>query len=112
MRELLAQQELAVGADLEPALHGVLDLLDVDGADGRGGGIHLYIGAYPRIEDNVIEDTAGPAIHVYQADDVVIARNRIERANQIPAPQAGSRIGLTTNGPVCVDHSTHVRVEP
>src|SRR5690606_15416626 len=34
-----------------------------------------------RIEDNLIEDTAGPAIHVYQADDVVIARNRFERAN-------------------------------
>lgn len=65
-----------------------------------------------RIEDNVIEDTAGPAIHVYQADDVVIARNRIERANLVPAPQAGSKLGLTTDAPVRVEHSTRVSVEP
>jgi len=65
-----------------------------------------------RIEDNVIEDTAGPAIHVYQADDLVIARNRIARSNLVPAPRAGERHGLTTDGPVRVEHSSNVRVEP
>jgi hypothetical protein len=65
-----------------------------------------------RIEDNVIEDTGGPAIHINQAHDVRVAGNRIRRANLAAKPGAGSLYQLTTDQAIGVDFSTEVVVAP
>jgi hypothetical protein len=64
------------------------------------------------IENNLIEDTAGPAIHINQAKDVRVTGNRIERANQCFSPNAGSLYGLKADQPVCVQNSSGVDITP
>jgi hypothetical protein len=66
-----------------------------------------------RIEQNTIEDVAGPAIHINQADNVHITGNRWQRTNLAPPPPAAakSRYGLTAGGPLCIDASTHVTID-
>lgn len=64
------------------------------------------------IENNVIEETGGPAIHVAFARDVTIAGNRIRATNQVTKPGAGSLYQLTADQPVNVDFSSGVVVTP
>ncbi|EIP98884.1 hypothetical protein OpiT1DRAFT_03360 [Opitutaceae bacterium TAV1] len=64
-----------------------------------------------RIEQNTIENVGGPAIHINQAENVLIKNNRITRANQVPAAGANNPWGLSTAGPVEVDHSENVTIE-
>lgn len=65
-----------------------------------------------RIEENVIENVGGPAIHVNQSADVVIKDNRIDRANQTPEMSRKNQYGLTTDRPVAVDASENVTILP
>lgn len=65
-----------------------------------------------RIENNVIEETGGPAIHVAFARDVTIAGNHIRDTNQVTKPGAGSLYQLTADQPVNVDFSSEVVVTP
>jgi len=65
-----------------------------------------------RIEDNIIEETGCPAIHINQAHDVRITGNRIRRTNLAFKPGAASFYQLTTDQPIGVDFSTEVVVAP
>ncbi|MFH1497806.1 MAG: right-handed parallel beta-helix repeat-containing protein [Verrucomicrobiota bacterium] len=65
-----------------------------------------------RIEDNLIEETGCPAIHINQAHDVRITGNRIRRTNLVSKPGAASFYQLTTDQPIGVDFSTEVVVAP
>ena len=64
-----------------------------------------------RIEENTIEESGGPAIHINQAHGIDITGNTIRRANQVAGEGVGAHYGLTTGKPVCVDASTDVTID-
>ncbi|MDR1281807.1 MAG: right-handed parallel beta-helix repeat-containing protein [Opitutaceae bacterium] len=66
-----------------------------------------------RIEQNTIKNVGGPAIHINQAENVLIKNNRVTRANQAPAVGAKNKNpwGLATADPIEVDHSENVTIE-
>ncbi|MDR1283005.1 MAG: right-handed parallel beta-helix repeat-containing protein [Opitutaceae bacterium] len=71
-----------------------------------------------RIEHNIIENVGGPAIHINQADDILVKGNRITRANQAATAATAATdfpenpFGLTVSGPVEVNNSGYVIIEP
>ncbi|RRJ98536.1 right-handed parallel beta-helix repeat-containing protein [Opitutaceae bacterium TAV3] len=64
-----------------------------------------------RIEQNTIEQTGGPAIHINQARNIRVTKNRIRDTFQTPSPKSGSLFQLTTDRDISVNHSDKVIIE-
>lgn len=65
-----------------------------------------------RIEDNLVENVGGPGIHINQARDVVIRGNRLVRTNRVDAGAKDNPYGLNVAGPIGVDGSENVTIDP
>jgi hypothetical protein len=64
------------------------------------------------IEENIIDNVGGPAIHINQATRVTVRANHISRAHQNPATTSGNTYGLSTANAIEVDNSVNVTVSP
>ncbi|EIP98879.1 hypothetical protein OpiT1DRAFT_03355 [Opitutaceae bacterium TAV1] len=64
-----------------------------------------------RIENNRIEQTGGPAIHINQARNIIVTGNRIRDARQLSRPAAGSLFQLTADRDIVVNHSDNVIIK-
>lgn len=65
-----------------------------------------------RIEENTIEDVGGPAIHINQAENVLVKDNHITHSNQVSATGESNPWGLTTSAPIGTDNSENVVITP
>ncbi|GHC01712.1 hypothetical protein GCM10007047_17870 [Cerasicoccus arenae] len=63
------------------------------------------------IENNLIEETGGPAIFLNQSRDVVIRNNTILDTNLDSSPKCGVDYGLNASLPISINNSTEVLVD-
>lgn len=63
-----------------------------------------------RIEQNTIEQTGGPGIHINQGYNIQISHNRLSNTNLNQSKSASALYKLTTNRPIATDNSTDVIV--